>query len=71
MYKRFHGIDLHKRYATISTRNEDGKEIYSITRCYQFREYVNSLNAEDIVVVEAANNSFYWADEIEKTGHRE
>ncbi len=36
MYKRFHGIDLHKRYATISIRNEDGKEIYSITRCYQF-----------------------------------
>lgn len=68
MYKRFHGIDLHKRYATISIRNEQGEEINTISRCEQFREYVNSLNSEDIAVVEAVNNAFYWADEIEKTG---
>jgi len=68
MYTRFHGIDLHKRYATISIRNEQGEEIRSISRCERFREYVNSLNAEDIAVVEAVNNAFYWADEIERTG---
>lgn len=25
--KRFHKIDLHKRYATISTRNKSGKKL--------------------------------------------
>jgi len=68
MYKRFHGIDLHKRYATVSVRDENGIEVYSISQCIQFREYVNSLTREDIAVVEAVNNAFYWADEIERTG---
>jgi len=34
--KRFHGIDLHKRYATINVRDSDGKEIQFITKCSDF-----------------------------------
>ena len=68
MFKKFHGFDLHKKYATISVRDENGKEIYKTLRCMDLRGYINSLNNKDIVVVEAVNNAFYWADEIEKQG---
>jgi len=68
MYKRFHGVDLHKRFATISTRNTSGKEINYISNCKKFKDFVNALNSEDLVIVESVNNSFFWADEIELKG---
>lgn len=68
MEKRFHGIDLHKRYATINVRNSEGSEIQQISRCADFRGYVDRLANDDVVVVESINNAFYWADEIEKRG---
>ncbi len=68
MIKRFHGIDLHKHYATISIRDELGKEIKRISKCINFEEYVRTLTSEDAVVIETLSNAFYWADEIEKQG---
>jgi hypothetical protein len=68
MDKKFHGIDLHKRYATINVRDFDGKEIYYVSRCTDFQEYINALSENDHVVLESINNAFYWADPIEKQG---
>ncbi len=70
MVKRFHGIDLHKRYATINVRDSDGKEIKFISRCRDFQQYINNLNENDSVVLESINNAFYWADQIERQGAR-
>lgn len=42
MEKRFHGIDLHKRYATIIVRNSEGNEIQHILRCADFKGYSDS-----------------------------
>ncbi len=68
MGKQFHGIDLHKRYATINVRDSEGKEIQYISRCSDFRGYVEKLTCEDVVVVESINNAFYWVEQIEKRG---
>ena len=68
MQKRFHGIDLHKRYATINVRDSDGKEIQFITKCNEFQQYINTLDENDSVVLESINNAFYWTDQIEKQG---
>jgi transposase len=68
MKERFHGIDLHKNYATIMVRDSDGKEIQFISRCKDFHEYVEALGEKDSVVIESINNAFYWADRIEKQG---
>ena len=68
MQKRFHGIDLHKRYATINVRDSDGKEIQFITKCNEFQQYINTLDENDSVVLESINNAFYWTAQIEKQG---
>lgn len=68
MEKRFHGIDLHKRYATITIRDEEGSEIKHISKCADFRGYVATLAVGDMVVIESINNAFYWADQVEKQG---
>jgi len=68
MQKRFHGIDLHKRYATINVRDQDGTEIENILRCKDFQKYIDSLTEKDSVVIESINNAFFWADKIEETG---
>ena len=47
MEKRFHGIDLHKRYATITIRDEEGSEIKHISKCADFRGYVATLAVGD------------------------
>lgn len=64
----FHGTRLHKRYATINVRDINGKEIKFISKCKDFQQYINSLNENDSVVLEAINNAFYWADKIETQG---
>jgi transposase len=68
MQKRFHGVDLHKRYATIDVRDSEGKEIRFILSCKEFQEYINTLDENDSVILESINNAFYWADQIEKQG---
>jgi transposase len=68
MYKKFHGVDLHKRYASISTRNIDGEEINYNSECSRLRSFVDSLTPEDLVILKSVNNPFYWADEIEFKG---
>ena len=68
MKEFFHGIDLHKRYATIMVRDRDGKEIRYISRCTNFQKYIDSLSDKDAVVLESINNAFYWADRIEEQG---
>ncbi len=70
MEKRFHGIDLHKRYATINVRNSEGSEIQHILRCEDLSGYVGNLTGEDVVVVESINNAFFWSDQIEERGAR-
>lgn len=66
MKELFHGIDLHKRYATINVRNADGREIQFISHCKDFQKYIDGLNEKDAVVLESINNAFYWSDQIEK-----
>lgn len=68
MKEIFHGIDLHKRYATIMVRDSEGKEIQYIPRCTNFQTYIDSLTEKDSVVIESINNAFHWADQIEKQG---
>ena len=68
MTTRFHGIDLHKRYATISVRDTNGKEILTVLKCVDFKGYVDTLTNRDTVVIESLNNAFYWADRIEERG---
>lgn len=68
MKELFHGIDLHKQYATIIVRDKEGSEIKYIARCTNFQEYIDSLDERDSVVIEAVNNAFYFADQIEKQG---
>lgn len=68
MKERFHGIDLHKRFATIMVRDREGKEIQFISRCTNFQKYIDSLSNKDAVVLESINNAFYWADRIEEQG---
>lgn len=68
MYTRFHGIDLHKRYMTISVRDESGREMFTQLKCTDFLGYIRTLTSEDVLVVEDVNNAFYWADEMETRG---
>jgi len=63
-----HGVDLHKSYATISVRNDSGKEVSFLPRVKDFAGYVEKLGSEDAVVLEASSGSFFWADRIEAQG---
>jgi hypothetical protein len=47
MEKRFHVIDLHKRYAAIIVRNSEGSEIRRTSRYADFSGYVAKLTNED------------------------
>ena len=68
MIRRFHGIDRHKSYSTISVLNREGQEVDFIVRCTDLKEYIERLDAGDAVILEASSGSFYWADRIESTG---
>lgn len=68
MIKRMHGIDRHKRSATISVMDRSGKEIKFIQSCGDMNKYIDTLGPEDAVVFETGLGSFYWADKIEETG---
>ena len=67
MIERFHGIDRHKKYSTISVLDRSGQEV-SFLKCYDLRGYVAKLGATDAVVLEASGGAFWWADRIEERG---
>ena len=68
MISRFHGIDRHKKYSTISVLNREGQEIDFKEKCYDLRAYIKNLGSEDAVVIEASSEAFYWADMVESKG---
>lgn len=68
MIIRFHGIDLHNKYSTISVLNRKGEEIDFKPKCSGLKEYINDLGPEDAVIIEASTGAFYWADRIELKG---
>lgn len=67
---RYHGVDLHKRYATISVRDDSGEEVGYVAREAKFKDWVEELGAEDVVALEASSGALHWAEEIERQGAR-
>ncbi len=68
MIQRFHGLDIHKAFTTVSVVDNVGKEINFISRCKDLSKYISTLGSEDAVVLEASTGAFYWADQIESQG---
>ena len=68
MINRFHGIDRHKKFSTISVLDRGGGEVKFLAACHDLRSYISSLSTEDAVVLEASTGSFWWADQIESQG---
>ncbi|MBW8003372.1 MAG: hypothetical protein FVQ80_15390 [Planctomycetes bacterium] len=54
MITRFHGIDKHKKYSTISVLNCKGEEVGFRQKCYALKEYIENLGCEDAVVIESS-----------------
>ena len=67
---RYHGVDLHKRYATVSVRDEAGGQIAFIGREFDIAAYVGRLAVEDVVALEASAGALYWAERIGEQGAR-
>ena len=65
---KYHGMDLHKKYATISVRNEEGAEEKFVRAQADIKGYVASLGSEDSVVLEASAGALYWAEKIQSQG---
>ena len=65
---RYHGVDLHKKYVTISVRNETGTEEKFVRAQADIKGYVASLASEDAVVMEASAGALYWAEKIQSQG---
>ena len=66
MVQRFHGIDRHKNYSTVSVLDRDGQEVRFLRSC-AMEDYLAELGAEDACGgvadhPEASCGSFYWAD---------
>ena len=68
MVQRFHGIDRHKRSATISVLDRTGAEVEFVQSCSDLNRYIETLGPEDAVVFETGLGSFFWADKIEEKG---
>lgn len=66
--ERFHGIDRHKLYSTISVLNREGVEVEFHPMVKDLKNYVKKLGSDDAVVLEASTGSFWWADQIEARG---
>jgi transposase len=67
---RYHGVDLHKKYVTVSIRDDAGAQIAFMGREYDLAGYVGRLTAEDVVVLEASAGALYWAERIAERGAR-
>ncbi len=65
---KYHGVDLHKRYATISVRDEAGAEVKFLRAQADMSRYVVSLGSQDAVVLEASAGALYWAEKIQAQG---
>ncbi|MGO9269761.1 MAG: IS110 family transposase [Terriglobia bacterium] len=65
---RYYGVDLHKKYATISVRDEGGTEESFVRTQVDIKGYVASLGNEDAVVLEASAGALYWAEKIQNQG---
>jgi len=61
-------MDLHKKYSTISVRNEEGTEEKFVRAQADIKGYVASLGSEDAVVLEASGGALYWAEKIQSQG---
>ena len=57
MIQKVHGIDLHKRSATISVMNREGKEIKFIGSCSDLNNYIQ--NAELPLEHKYADNKLF------------
>ena len=68
MITRFHGIDKHKKYSTISVLNRKGEEVEFKQKCYDLKEYIENLGSEDAVVIESSTGAFCCADQVELRG---
>jgi len=66
----YHGVDLHKSYATISVRDESGKAIRFLAHEANFGRYIEGLGSTDVVVLEASTGTFRWATRIQEKGAR-
>jgi len=67
MVLRFHGIDRHKKFSTVSVLDRNGQEVRFLRSC-AMQDYLVELGAEDAVILEASCGCFFWADRIEATG---
>ena len=67
---RYHGVDLHKKYVTVSVRDDAGAQIAFMGREMDHAVYVERLTAEDMVVLEASAGALYWAERIAERGAR-
>lgn len=65
---KYHGIDLHKKYATISVRDEAGNEERFLRAQYDIGAYVSTLGSQDAAVLEASSGALYWAERIQSQG---
>ena len=63
--ERFHGIDRHKAYSTLSVLNREGVEIAFPPSVKDLKLYLEHLGPDDAVVLESSTGSFWWADYIE------
>lgn len=66
----YHGVDLHKNYATISVRDEAGKEQSFARAQADLPGYLAKLGSQDAGVLEASSGALYWAERIQKLGAR-
>jgi len=65
---RFHGIDRHKQFSTISVLNREGQEITFLSVCLDLKKYIENLGSSDAMILEASTGTFWWADQIEAQG---
>ena len=65
MITKFHGIDRHKIYSTISVLNRKGEEVDFKQKCYDLKEYIDNLGLEDAVVIESSTGAFCCADQVD------
>ena len=64
MLQRFHGIDKHKAYSTISVKDREGKGINFISKCIDLKEYIKELGTKDAVVLESSTGRLMYFSTI-------
>lgn len=59
---RFHGIDRHLNYSTITVKDREGNILHRQGQCINLSEYLASLGPTDAVAFEVGNCAFHHAD---------